>query len=587
MLEFVNRYLILMSAFVPSLVGILLYMCVLQAANPPAIIFHSLFILSTSSAALIAISPESPIKAKVFVAVSWILTLLLVNSNALVLPTGVLSNESDTMYLKQVVDSILTSGHNAFGAATGNAFEYSFYPISQVFTAILVLVTHADSVWLMKLLPSALYLVVLLVLFCFYRNFLSSNDSFLGAFITGSCFFSMYSFSQLVQQTFGTVFALLVLLSLTRKSASSRLVFAISLVALASSHLLSGLYLLFVLGVAKAYMSIRGNPRDRDTKIALSASSVALVGAVVLAWLAYAALFFIPNIASELIGFPMINASPHLPLAAGIEDASNPLAIRVIGDIGIVLFALMLTLGFVFLNFRARELPLADLLPYAFGSAVLFVANVAIFSFGLTSINDILARSFWWVSMIATPFAAFALSHKWRGPRLFASPDLQLKNNETRKRKFEVRPILACLTIILILLSSMYYHYPASRYDNSQPADTAGFVTLYRLPLVQWVSVGVWSSTHLTDSPLYGDKVAWVYVGALATKSVNQFPTNSTLQRWFQSSDLGGSMLVLRMSLPDEPHYGLLVDSSQLISTMQKSNVIYGSGEVVIAIVLG
>jgi hypothetical protein len=440
----------------------------------------------------------------------------------------------------------------------------------------------------------------------------SGGDAVLATMIAGSCFIAIYYFSQLIQFLFGTLFGCLLLLSLTKKGTPWSLIFVLSLIGLTTSHLLSGIYMLFILGVTGTYKSVSRiqHNLDRDQTTGLDSSKLALVAVFVLSWLSIAALFYIPTIANIFHqGFsagyakPSFRLSPELenllkssaghaetsPTSnAALQNVLNPLPIRVISDIGVVLFGSILTLGFVFLKFRRRERRLAGLLPYAFGSAALFAAHLVLFSFAFFGlIEDILARGFLWVYLIASPLAVFTLGLVWPGLRPSATANLQSNDCGAHQQRLRARPILVYLTIILILLSSMYYHYPLARYDKSQPANADGFATLVRLPLEQWVSVGIWSSTHIRNNLLYGDKVAFVYVGALATKHIVQFPQNGSLQGWLHSMHLSGAMLVLRISILTEPNYQLSVDSNQLSSIIEHNNVIYNSGDPVIIVVRG
>jgi hypothetical protein len=363
-----------------------------------------------------------------------------------------------------------------------------------------------------------------------------------------------------------------------------RTISIISLVALASSHLLSGVYVLVVLVAAKAYLLMKRKASTSFPRLTLSSAMLLSATTIVLVWLFYPAFLLTPFLGAEYLTFESRAIITQFALSPG--GVQNPFATRLVGDIGIVSFGILLALGFLQLSIKNRENPLGDLLPYSFGSAVLFALNLLAFTF-TSYLKDLLPRGFWYLYLISAPLAVYTMSREWSRLRKpgDSNPDAG-RTQVVHKNRLKIRPLLSCLLVIMILLPSMYYHYPADRYDNHQPADASGYTTVIRLPLEQWISVGVWSWSHVKDSYVYGDKVTTAFVGGLGTKHVIQLPQNGTLRDWIESNDLRGTVIVLRNSLPQEPNYDLSVNPNQIHSVIEKNNLVYNCGDPVIVIIV-
>jgi hypothetical protein len=566
-----------------SLAGILFYSWLSQTANPPSVVFHALFILS-SCTALAVVLAKVRTKIKLLVIISWTLTLQLVNSYVLRLGTDVLSNGPDPLYLQQLVGSILSTGFINFGNGIGAAFEYSFYPTAQTSASMLVLITGASAAAVMKFLPFLSSPIIIILLYSFYCSFVSERDAVFSTLIAASCFWFLYFESTFTQSLFGTLFTCILLLSLTKKRPVWHIVSIISLVALASSHFLSGIYILTILFAAKAYLIVTQKSVNSTLRINLPSTMLLTAATIVLAWLLYPALLLIPFLIVQYIGFQHATV---IQFALSRGGTGNPFVTRLIGDIGVVSFAIFLTTGFLHLSIKNRENQLGALLHYSFGGAVLFAVSVLAFTISPFA-KDLLPRGFWYVYLISAPIAVYSMNRGWsritkslsRGAPQEGPPKVD------SRIRFEIKWLLACSLIIMILLSSMYYYYPADRFDNSQPPNTGGYTTVTRLPLEEWVFAGFWTSSHVAGQYVIGGKVVYAFIGGLGRKHVSELPQSGTLSNWIQSNNLRGNVIVLRNSLPEEPEGELVVDANQIQSALNRSNLIYNSGDPLIILLV-
>jgi hypothetical protein len=294
-----------------------------------------------------------------------------------------------------------------------------------------------------------------------------------------------------------------------------------------------------------------------------------------------------------LVYAEIMQGNIQFALYGGASADVNPIVTRIVGDIGIVAYALLLLVGFLYVSFRQNKFSLAGIIPYAFGGAVVFAMNFLIFSLGVPFARDILARGFLFTYLVGAPLAVFVLRSGFQdAPRLVReltlrgltrrkpSSDDHRKREQVHLRHMAFRASLTCLALLLILLPSMYYFYPAARYDNSAPM----IVEDYRLPLEQWRAVATWASSYVGPTDLHGDDLAFSFIGGIGHKVVHRFPAQIKLLDWVNSRYLAGAIIVFRMSTV-EVHYPLhAISAQQLEATISRNNIVYSGGDPVIVI---
>jgi len=586
-----NRMIIAGSVLYVSLAGILLYVRLLLATNLSATIFHALFVSATISTTLLVLSRSLSVKTRLIVVISWIVTLQLVTP--LRLPDSILSNYPDAWYMKQIVDQITNSGSNFIGYGTGQAYLYSLYPISQLFMGIFLLVTGAEPITFMKFLPSLLSAPCLAIVFNFYQRFTSQDDALLATLISGSCFWYVNFASRPVQSVFGIFFGAIVLLALARKTTAWRIIFVLGAVALGLSHLTTAIYTLVLLVIAGSYMAVQHSFHKSTQRMPLSLAELAILASIIFVWLAFSAMAASRNIIEiAIVAFNLATMrGTHFALYQGLSEAGNPYVPRILGDTGVLLYGLLALIGFFYLSIRRKTSSLIALVPYALGAAVIFGVQVLLFSAfpTLDFIVDLLPRAFFWVYLLASPLVVFVFRLA-RGPRQNSVSHMSVGLEKTlndhvgsgRIQRHEIRSVLFCSVAILILLSSMYYYYPAFRYDNSMAMNYEDV----RLPLEEWRIAGSWALSHLGATDAYGDKLAFNFIGAIGHKQVHLFPSRGTLLDWLDENT-GIRMIVLRMSLVEAPYEDLVVTDQQLALVLESNNVVYTGGDPVIIISRG
>jgi hypothetical protein len=138
-----------------------------------------------------------------------------------------------------------------------------------------------------------------------------------------------------------------------------------------------------------------------------------------------------------------------------------------------------------------------------------------------------------------------------------------------------------CL-ILIIVLGGVYTAYPRSAIDNSAPKD----VEDARFPLFQWQTAGYFVLGRVGGNVLWGDKIAFNYVGGYGERDVNIFDNslNLTLSEWMSTVPLTGDIVILRQTMATVPYASYQATSQGFHEILVTHNVIYSSGEVVMLI---
>jgi len=177
---------------------------------------------------------------------------------------------------------------------------------------------------------------------------------------------------------------------------------------------------------------------------------------------------------------------------------------------------------------------------------------------------DLLPRGMIYVYFLAAPLSLFAIS---KGSSLILS---------RRLRKLFYASVLS-----LIAVSAVYYSSEPSRYDNTSPLD----IEDVRFPLYEWKSAGFFAKDHISkDVTLWGDKIAFNYVGGYGEKEVALLPgnLNLSLSEWMSFYPSSDSMIILRRTMPNVQYLNYRVDEGELCAIIAVRNVLYASGEIVI-----
>lgn len=290
-----------------------------------------------------------------------------------------------------------------------------------------------------------------------------------------------------------------------------------------------------------------------------------LYAMVAVSWLVFiASPFFAGQVfpIATLILLKLVSQESGLIFPLASRGPSDQLLIvRLIGDSGIALFGLTILAGFL-LTYRKRYSDFKSLLPLAAAGAFIFIVGFAVYTI-YTEATDLLQRAFIYVYFSAAPLSVFCI-----------------QSVTSLLRRKTHRTILCILLIALMATSAVYYNYPRFLYDNTSP--TA--VEDVRFPLTEWKSAGSFSLNHISESTtLWGDKIAFSFVGGYGDKEVYIFPKSQdrTLVEWLSTIVSRDTIIILRKSMITTPYLNYNVSQESWHTILGKSNIVYASGEVV------
>jgi hypothetical protein len=210
---------------------------------------------------------------------------------------------------------------------------------------------------------------------------------------------------------------------------------------------------------------------------------------------------------------------------------------------------------------RRSASPFKQFLPYGASGALLFFIGLA-FYFRNTQGSDLLSRGFIYVYFFAAPLAlyvVFQISSSIRGSKR--------------------RQLVAVALISIMIVSGVYYNYPRYFHDNTVPKDPEDV----RSPLYQWQSAGYFALDHLGENVVWGDKIAFSYVGGYGEKNVHLMDQtlDLTLVEFMSAYPSSGDIVVLRQTMTIAPYANYVVTQRDLHAILAGHNVVYASGEVV------
>jgi hypothetical protein len=139
--------------------------------------------------------------------------------------------------------------------------------------------------------------------------------------------------------------------------------------------------------------------------------------------------------------------------------------------------------------------------------------------------------------------------------------------------------MVICVCFILIIaVAGVYSQYPRYTIDNTAPKD----IEDVRFPLFQWKAAGYFVSGHLGASTLWGDTIAFDYVGGYGERDINVLDNNLnlTLSEWMSTTPSSGDIIILRQTMATVPYASYQVTPLGLHEILVAHDVIYSSGEV-------
>jgi hypothetical protein len=289
----------------------------------------------------------------------------------------------------------------------------------------------------------------------------------------------------------------------------------------------------------------------------------ALMLTMTFAWLAFIALPFFGNtvgVVSFVIGDLLTgSARAAFPLSVG-SSVPNSWE-RLVGDIGVVLFAVTCLAGFLATLVKENKEIYRQLLPYAMSGALIFLFGLIAYV-KFHQATDLLTRGFIYVYFFAAPFALYTI----------------LKISSMQRRRTILREVACICLISMIVVAGVYYQYPRFLVDNTAPRD----IEDVRFPLFQWQAAGYFILTHMGGSTLWGDKIAFDDVGGYGQKNVRilDITLNLTLSQWMSTTPSTGDVVILRQSMITDPYGNYQVTSSGFHQILTMHDIVYSSGEI-------
>jgi len=378
----------------------------------------------------------------------------------------------------------------------------------------------------------------------------------------GNCFELLQATT--IHFTLAFVFFSLAMYGLTKPGPMWRLLVILSAVAVVSTHEFTGIvstafFAFATFGIVILARSI-GFKRGQIESAVMRMP--ALMVTLTFAWLAFVAFPFFGS-AVALVGFILATllsgtARVVLPLGSNVPNSWE----QVLGDVSVLTFTSICAFGFVAILVRREKTEYRQFLPYALSSTIIFfVGFVSYLRFHQST--DLLLRGFLYVYFFSAPVALFAVR----------------KVSFGRQNPNVLRQALGICLILIIVLGGLYTLYPRSTIDNSAPWN----IEDVRFPLFQWRAAGYFVNGHVLENTLWGDKIAFDFVGGYGYREVD-IPSNNlntTFSEWLSTVPSSGDIIILRQSIPNVQYASYQVTSPQLHAIIDTRNVIYSSGEVV------
>lgn len=545
-----------------SLAVIPIYVSSLISFNTPPLIFDVAHLVAVLCLTLILFRSKLRHGEQVLLVLLSVLTFLLIIPARL--PPGVITYGPDMIYELQIMRNIAATGVITFSAPTNYALGYIFTPTLETLLVMASIILGGSFETVLKYAGPLLEILTVVFLYGFYRAYLPKKEALLAVFLAGNCFaFLLYATT--VHQTLALVFLSLTLYTLTKPEAAWRLLTVLSAFMMVSTHEFTAIIssVFFALLALSIIVLSRWFGLKRGPIETVALRMPALVLTMTFAWLAFVALPFFGN----TVGVALFVAAQ---LLTGSARAAFPLTVgsslpnsweRAVGDAGVALFAATCLFGFLVTLVKRGNLEYRQLLTYAAsGALVFFFGLIAYVKFHQAT--DLLTRGFIYVYFFAAPLALFTL----------------LKISPTLQRRTILRQVICICLICMIVTAGVYYQYPRFLVDNTAPLD----VEDVRFPLFQWQAAGYFVSTHVAGSTLWGDKIAFDYVGGYGQRNVIVLDEtlNLTLTQWITTAPLSGDIVILRQSMVIDPYGSYLVTSPGFHEIIATHDVIYSSGEI-------
>ena len=544
---------------------LLCYLAERPANEHVAIYFHIVYLALLGALSIhLTLSVVQRRYRMAYFAVIWTMVCLRLLSTTVV-PYPIIE-DTDPKFELQIVRAIMSGGGIPWGQGSGEAISYSYFPGLEIAVSVLSSVSSIPEVALFKYAGSFLGVITVLLLLQLYRHLSRVSSVLSMSFAAMSPWFIPFD-TYTIHPTLGLVFLAMLLLSLDEPGKAWNVVKVLAITAMVITHAAGSypaLFLLLILAALKWHRKASVElPNLRISTAILLASVVSIWGGLVsLSYLETSGLpYFLLNMIRVLLGAEF-TARPVSP------TGFKPFWIVALTATGLFTYGLI-TLGMLvkrLLRKRNGQCEAENWL--AMTGLLMFGLFLLPYLAGLLISTDLLPRGLTYLYLLASPLVAGFLVLLLRPPR----PAANLASRSVR------RIALTAFLISLLLVPAVYYGVPAGIHEPSSPKRRID----YRLSLNQWQVAAVFAAQKISDHTVYGVRLAFDFVGGLAGKDVLEIdvPPHGSLLSWFEQHE--GQLVFLRRSIATTPETNLLVSETDLLSTVNRSDILYSSGEVII-----
>jgi hypothetical protein len=530
------------------------------------VIFDISHLVAVIALSLIMVRSKLAYNIQVLLVLLFLLIIMMIVP--LRLPHGIITNGPDMIYQLQVMNSIAATGAISFTSPTRFALAYVFTPMQETLLVMVGSVLGTPIETPLKYGGPLFGVLTVVFLLGFYRAFLPKKEALIAAFLAGNC--SWFLQASTVHETLALVFLSLAIYSLTKSGVAWRLLTVLSALAIVSTHEFTAIVgsTFFALAALMIVILSRWLWFKRGPIENLMLKMPVLLMTWTFAWLTFVALPFF----GSTIGVVGLVAGA---LLSGSARAAFPLTVgnsvpnsfdRLVGDIGVVSFAVACVSGSLAILGKRENSQYQQLLPYAAGSALIFFVGLISY-LKFNQATDLLSRGFIYVYFFSAPIALYTI----------------LKISSALRKEAVIRQTVGICLILMIAVAGVYYQYPRYAIDNTAKEN----IEDVRFPLYQWQAAGYFVLGHDGGSIMWGDKIAFDYVGGYGDRNVNIFDNtlNLTLSEWISAVPSSSDIVILRQTMPVVPYGNYVVTSQGLHEILVTHDIIYSSGEVDMIIV--
>lgn len=502
-------------------------------------------------------------------------------------PSAVIDNMPETNYHFQIVQIIDENDRLIFSPDlyTWGAEQDYGYPMLELLLIVLAKVTCIDLSLLIKYFSYALGFPALLFVVCYYRRHLGLQKDekilMLAVLLFASCPWFIGFTARAVHLSLSFPLFILTLSMLLPQRKASLIVFLLLISTILTHHFM-GFFLIACIVFYRISRYINGTLSKSFPKRQFTLFHLFFVFVVAFTW----AIQLVPHTTKYLFSFfisvgeyvflkPWVFGEATHYLQPYVGKPAWMLAVQTAGYTSFLAFGL-LGFAWAFLKKAFRKKGDAsqnmniDTLALLFCSAVLVLPYWLGFGRGV----DLMWRALLFAFLGLAPFAAKSL--------------IMVNNRSNKLGIFRfIGKFLIIITLSFIIQNAIYNGLPYYCYDPSAEMHYAD----PRLNLVQWVGVARFVKESINLDTVYGVRIAFNLVGALAKKNIIQLASDPITPEAhiIEPSMLAngeiekGQIFILRKSLvtvPDPKNYTF--SQKELGAILNRFNIIFHSEDAII-----